>query len=104
MSNLSWAFLVQVLLNILDALLTSMLVKEYGAGIELNPIQRYFIIQYGTAGMFAFKALFLGIAWIFLAELPNNLKRRWCKVVNVLNLVLLCVVLYSSFLILQINS
>lgn len=68
---------VLVVLNFLDARLTSMVLREYGPTGELNPLMGVIISCCGFDALTAVKmlaSLFLGIAIIYLS--PSN---RWSR-------------------------
>lgn len=100
-------FIILILLNIIDAITTTILVNKYGPGIEANPILRDTLYQYGIGGLFAIKfsaIVWLGIVVAIVVEFYN--KRRAATVLNrcllVLNIILAVVVVNNAILLYNI--
>lgn len=66
-SNLWNAFAILAMLNVLDAATTAMLVQQFGAMVEANPIVRYWIVQYGVMGLYMFKFVVVGFLSLVIA-------------------------------------
>lgn len=70
--NLATVFAILILLNLADATVTSMLVFEYGASVEVNPILRDLIQSYGVGALFGFKYFLISLLGILLLALKTE--------------------------------
>jgi hypothetical protein len=84
------------ILNMIDATLTTMIVTEYGFAAELNPIMRFFLEQFGIAGMYVFKGA--TIAFLALALWIQNNEASAMRILITLNIGFLAVIAYTSHL------
>ena len=55
--NLATLFAILILLNLVDAVTTTILVNQYGPDVEVNPILRELIQLYGVTALFGFLLL-----------------------------------------------
>lgn len=103
--NLATLFAILILLNLVDAVTTTMLVNQYGPNVEVNPILRELIYLYGVAALFGFKYFLISILGIMLLALKQI---QYIMVARnslfVINFMYLCVVVYNTILVyLSIN-
>lgn len=87
-------FYILVVLNMIDATLTSMIVSNYGYAAELNPVMRTTLETFGIAGMYIFKLIVLSIlgAALWLQNNPRSANR----ILITLNLCFLGVIAYTG--------
>ena len=69
--NLAALFTILIGFNLADAMTTSILVNQYGAGIEINPILRDLIEVYGVGALFGFKYFLISLLGILLLALKT---------------------------------
>lgn len=70
------AAILLAILNILDAVFTAKGISEFGIEIEVNPIMRNLIQEYGIWCLYAFKAFFVGLLLVMLWKTPEEKLRR----------------------------
>lgn len=70
--NLATLFAILILLNLVDAIATSMLVLQYGAGVEANPILRDLIQSYGVSALYGFKYFLISSMGVLLLALKTT--------------------------------
>lgn len=70
------AFSILAMLNVIDAATTAILVHQYGASIEANPIVRYWIELYGVTGLYMIKFVVVAtlglVVKILVAKYPDT--------------------------------
>lgn len=99
--SLATLFAVLILFNIIDAVMTALLVAAHGPIIEGNPIMRTLIEMYGAGALFGFKYFLLSILGLVLLMVKDTHHVLVAK--YTLWFVTVCyglVVLYHAFLVL----
>jgi len=69
--NLAALFAILIGFNLVDAITTSILVFQYGAGVEVNPILRDLIEVYGVGALYGFKYFLISLLGILLLTLKT---------------------------------
>jgi len=97
--NLATVFAILILLNLADATTTSILILEYDANVEVNPILRDLVQSYGVGALFGFKYFLISLLGILLLALKTD---RHIMVATYamwfVNIVYLCIATYGSIL------
>lgn len=70
--SLATLFAAVILFNVIDAVMTALLIKTYGSIIEGNPLMRGFIEVYGDIALYGFKYLLISMAGVVLLALKTN--------------------------------
>ena len=70
--NLATIFAILILLNLADASMTSILIMEYGVGVEVNPILRDLVQTYGVGALFGFKYFLISLLGVLLLALKTE--------------------------------
>lgn len=70
--NLTLLFGVLILLNLADAITTSMLVAQFGPSVEVNPVLRDLIQFYGVGALFGFKYFLISLLGVLLLALKTD--------------------------------
>jgi hypothetical protein len=102
------AFLVLVLINLLDFITTSILIDKFGFWIEANPLLTFSMVQANSVypiiiHKFIFLFMFALFMWILYKRRPDRYKLPiWTWIVWIINLALLGVVIRSTYAILNI--
>ncbi len=103
--NLATLFAILILLNLVDAVTTTILVNQYGPDVEVNPILRELIQLYGVTALFRFKYFLislLGIMLLALKQLQYIIVAR--NSLFIINIIYFCVIVYNTVLVyLSIN-
>lgn len=104
--NLAALFAILILLNLVDAVTTSILVNEYGPGVEVNPILQELIQLYGITALFGFKYFLISLLGIMLLALKQTQYIIVARNTLLATIVIyLCVVIYNAILVyLSINT
>ena len=66
-SRLWGLFAILAMLNIWDAATTAILVTQFGAEVEVNPIMRHAITHYGIPGLYMMKFMVVGFLGLVMA-------------------------------------
>lgn len=105
--NIWTTFVILATLNVLDAASTAVLVHQFGAMVEANPIVRYWIEVYGVTGIYMIKFLviaFLGLTIIHIVSYYNK-NTRVHKIAHismwVLNAMLFLIVVNNVILVIN---
>ena len=69
--NLAALFAVLIGFNLVDAVTTTILVGQYGPGVEINPILRDLLEVYGVGALFGFKYFLISLLGILLLALKT---------------------------------
>ena len=97
--NLATVFAILILLNLVDATVTSMLIFEYDVNVEINLILRDLVLIYGVGALFGFKYFLISLLGILLLALKTD---RHIMVATYtlwfVNAIYFCVVTYGSIL------
>ena len=96
-----WAFILLLILNILDVI-TTVTFLELNIASEGNPLVAKLLEESGYLGAFSIKAIFLGyLAWL-LYKLPEN-HAKWIPVtmLSLANILYIGVVIINSMVIMQ---
>lgn len=104
--SLATLFLAVILFNVIDAVMTAMLVDTYGSQVEGNPVMRELINVYGAIALYGFKYFLISIAGVALLAAKQAKEVTLAK--YALWFVAFCyglVVVYHAFLVvLTINT
>jgi hypothetical protein len=69
--NLAALFAILIGFNLIDAVTTSILVMQYGSGVEVNPVMRDLIEVYGVGALYGFKYFLISLLGILLLALKT---------------------------------
>lgn len=70
--SLATLFTILILFNFADAIMASILVLQYDASIEVNPILRDLIQLYGVGALYGFKYFLISSLGVLLLALKTN--------------------------------
>ena len=104
--NLAALFAILIGFNLVDAVTTSMLVQQYGAGVEVNPILRDLLEVYGVGALFGFKYFLISLLGILLLALKTERHIMVAKYsLWFVNLIYGSIIVYNTILVvLTINT
>ena len=78
--SLAVPFAAVILFNLIDAVMTALLVDTYGSNIEGNPVMREFIEIYGVIALYGFKYFAIslaGLACLIAKETGNVVNAKY---------------------------
>jgi hypothetical protein len=92
------ATIILAILNVMDAFFTAGSVNAYGMEVELNPLMKFLIDEYGIWCLYAFKIIFIGFLWLMIAKTPEAKMSRFVPALWALVGAYSVVVLYGALL------
>ncbi len=75
-SNIWTTFAILMALNVLDAATTAVLVNQFGAEVEANPIVRHWIEAYGVSGIYMIKFVVVAFLGLTISTVKRYGKER----------------------------
>lgn len=105
-SNIWTTFAILATLNVLDAASTAILVHQFGAGVEANPIVRYWIEAYGVTGIYMIKFVVVAFLGLTICAITKYVKAdRGQKIAHIcmwiLNVMLSLIVINNVILVIN---
>jgi hypothetical protein len=99
-------FAILATLNVLDAATTAILVHQFGAGVEANPIVRYWIEAYGVTGIYMIKFVVVAFLGLTICAITKYVKAdRGQKIAHIcmwiLNVMLSLIVINNVILVIN---
>lgn len=103
--NIWTTFAILAMLNVLDAASTAVLVHQFGANVEANPIVRHWIEAYGVTGIYMIKFVVVAFLGLTICFITRYIHLRSQKIAHIgmwiLNAMLLLIVIHNVILVIN---